>query len=101
MVKEIEIESLFSFSSRFQITTFLALGYAPSFSCDTRPLGAAYLPILLSEVEQEQTFRENGDRGAILVGAGLCDGVGERTDTVYDPTLGEEIIPYTYLARKV
>ena len=43
-----------------------------------RPLGAAYVPILLSEVEQEQRPSGNGDREAIVVGAGLCDGEGER-----------------------
>ena len=38
------------------------------------PLGAAYVPILLSEFEQEQRHIENGDREAIVLGAGLCDG---------------------------
>ena len=37
-----------------------------------RPLGTAYIPILLSEVEQEQRPSGNGDREAIVVGAGLC-----------------------------
>ena len=32
--------------------------------------------------------RGNGDREAIVVGAGLCE--GERAYTVYDPILGEE-----------
>ena len=44
-----------------------------------RPLGAAYVPILLSEVEQEQRPSGNGDP---------CDGEGERAYTVYDPILG-------------
>ena len=44
------------------------------------PLEAAYIPILLSEVEQE-----NEDREAIVVGAGLCDGEGERAYTAYAP----------------
>ena len=35
------------------------------------PFGAAYVPILLSEVEQEQRPSGNGDREAIVVGAGL------------------------------
>ena len=52
-----------------------------------RPLGAAYVPILLSEVEQEQRPSGNGDREAIVVGAGFCDGEGERAYTVYDPIL--------------
>ena len=33
------------------------------------PLGAAYVPILLSEVKQEQRASGNGDREAIVVGA--------------------------------
>ena len=35
------------------------LGYVPIFSSALRPLGAAYIPILLSEVEQER-WREIG-----------------------------------------
>ena len=46
----------------------------PISSSAPRPLGAAYVPILLSEVEQEQRLSGNGDREAIVVGAGLCDG---------------------------
>ena len=37
--------------------------------------------ILLSEVEQEQRPSGNGDREAVVVGAGLCDGEGERAYT--------------------
>ena len=48
------------------------------------------LSILLSEVEQEQRPSGNGDREAIVVGAGLSGGEGERTYTVKDPILGEE-----------
>ena len=58
-----------------------------------RPLGAAYIPILLSEVEQEQRPCKNGDREDIVLGAGLCDGESERAYTVYDPILGEEKYP--------
>ena len=36
------------------LAKFLAVGYAPFSSSGPRPLGAAYVPILLSEVEQEQ-----------------------------------------------
>ena len=50
-------------------------------------LGAAYVPILLSEVEQEQRPSGNGDREAIVVGAGLCDIEGERAYTIYDTAL--------------
>ena len=50
----------------------------PISSSAPRPLGAAYVPILLSEVEQEQRSSGNGDCEAIVVGAGLCDGEGER-----------------------
>ena len=49
------------------------------------PLWGAYVPILLSEVEQEQRPSRNGDREAIVVGAGLCDGEGERAYTAYAP----------------
>ena len=49
------------------------------------PLGAAYVPILLSEVEQEQRPRGNGDREAIVVGASLCDGEGKHAYTEYAP----------------
>ena len=57
------------------------LGYVPISSSALRPLGAAYIPILLSEVEQEQRPSGNEDREAIVVGAGLCDGEGERAYT--------------------
>ena len=50
-----------------------------------RPLGAAYISILLSEVEQEQRPSGNEDREAIVVGACLCDGEGERAYTAYAP----------------
>ena len=46
-----------------------------------RPLGAAYVPSLLSEVEQEHRQPGNRDREAIVVGAGLCDGEGGRAYT--------------------
>ena len=55
-----------------------------------RHLGAAYVPILLSEDEQERRPSGNGDREAIVVGADLCDGEGERAYIVYDPILGGE-----------
>ena len=47
----------------------------------------AYVPILLREVEQDQRPSRNGDREAIVVGVGLCDGEGERAYTGYAPTL--------------
>ena len=61
------------------------LWYFPISSSAPRPLGAAYVPILLSEVEQEQRPSGNGDREAIVEGAGLCDGEGERAYTGYAP----------------
>ena len=61
------------------------LGYIPISSSALWPLGAAYIPILLSEVEQEQRSSGNEDREAIVVGAGLCDGEGERAYTAYVP----------------
>ena len=48
-------------------------------------LGAACVPILLSEVEKEQRPSGNGKRGAIVLGAGLCDGEGESAYTGYTP----------------
>ena len=61
------------------------LGYVPISSSVLRPLGAAYIPILLSEVKQEQRPGGNGDREAIVVGAGLCEGEGERAHAGYAP----------------
>ena len=57
---------------------FLTGVYAFTSSCALRPLGAAYVPILLSKVEQEQIPSRNWDREAIVVGARLCDGEGEH-----------------------
>ena len=61
------------------------LGFVLISSSALRPLGAAYSPILLSEVEQEQRPSVKEDREAILMGAGLCDGEGERAYTAYAP----------------
>ena len=61
------------------------LGYVPLSSSALLPLGATYVPILLSEVEQEQKPSGNEDREAAVVGAGLCDGEGERACTAYAP----------------
>ena len=56
----------------------------PFSSSAPQPLVAAYIPILLSENEQEQRNSRNGDREAIVVGAGLCDGAGERAYPSYE-----------------
>ena len=61
------------------------LRYVPISSSALWPLRATYIPILLSEVEQEQRLSGNEDREAIVVGAGLCDGEGERAYTAYAP----------------
>ena len=53
------------------------LWYVPFSSSSSRPLGDAYVPILLSEVDQEQRPSGNEDREAIVLGAGLCNGEGE------------------------
>ena len=63
------------------------LRFFPISSSALRPLGAAYIPILLSEVEQEQRPSGNGDHEAIVVGAGLCDGEGERAYNVNAPIM--------------
>ena len=72
-----------SAETSFAETSCSPLGYVPISSRAPRPLGAAYMPILLSEVEQEQRPSGNGDREAIVVGAGLCDGEGERAYIAY------------------
>ena len=61
------------------------------------------MPILpKSEVEKEQRPSGNGDREAIVVGAGLCDGEGERAYTEYAPTLeGESTEKFVRHLRKV
>ena len=61
------------------------LGCVPISSGALRPLEDAYIPILLSEVEQGQRLSGNEDREAIVVGAGLGDGEGERAYTAYAP----------------
>ena len=59
------------------------LGYVPISSSASRPSGDTYVPIVLSEVEQEQRPSGNGDREAIVARAGLCDGEGQRVYTGY------------------
>ena len=75
--RQVFAETSFAETS-FAETSCSPLGYVPISSSAPRPLGAVYMPILLSEVEQEQRPSGNGDREAIVVGAGLCDGEGER-----------------------
>ena len=78
-----------NFFRRNDSTKFLGemtLGNVPISSSALRPLGAAYIPNLLGEVEQEQRPSGNGDREAIVVGADLCDGEGERAQSIC-PTL--------------
>ena len=67
----------------FAETSCSPLGFVPISSSAILPLGAAYIPILLSEVEQEQRPSGNGDREAIVVEVGLCDGEGERAYIAY------------------
>ena len=62
----------------------MALIFPHFIKCPAAPW-AIYVPILLREVEQEQRPNGNGDREAIVVGAGLCDGEGERAYTEYAP----------------
>ena len=49
------------------------LGYVPISSSALRPLGAAYIPILLSEIEQEQRPSGNGVYAFDLIAAGLME----------------------------
>ena len=64
---------------------YKTLGYVPISPSARRPPWGRFFPILLSEVEQEQRPSGNGYREAIVVGAGLCDGEGERAYTAYAP----------------
>ena len=61
------------------------LGLVPISSNAPRPLGAAFVIILLSEVEQEQRPSSNGDHEAIVVGADVCDGESERARSLHVP----------------
>ena len=72
----------------------------PHSSSAPRPLGAAYIPILLSEVEQEQRPSGNGDRVAIVVRAGLCDGEGGRAYTRYAPHIKRKISANVFSLRR-
>ena len=54
------------------------LRYVLISSSAPRSREATYTHILLSDVEQDQSPNGNGGREAIIVGAGVCDGKGER-----------------------
>ena len=69
--------------SNFELSIKRASYIFPILSSAPRPIGAAYVPILLSEVEEEQRPSGNGDREAIVVEVGLCYGEGERAYTGY------------------
>ena len=73
---------------------------APISSSAPRPLGASYIPILLSEVEQEQRPSGNRDREAIVVGAGLCDGDGEHAYTGYAPHIIRNVSANVFSLRR-
>ena len=75
-------------------------GYVPISSSALWPLGAAYIPILLSEVEQEQRACGNEDREAIAVGAGLCDSEGERANTGYAPLIIRNVSANVFSLRR-
>ena len=76
------------------------LGYVPNFSSALRPLGVAYFPILLSELEQEQRPSGNEDHEAIVVGAGLCDGEGERAYTGFAPHIIRNVLTNVFSLRR-
>ena len=59
-----------------------------------------YIPILLREVEQEQRPSGNGDREAIVVGAGFCDGEGERAYTGYAPHIIQNVSANVFSLRR-
>ena len=76
-----KLESMCSNFELMAVSIKRASDISPISSSAPRPLGAAFVPILLSEVEQDQRPSANGDRGAVVVGAGLCNGEGERAYT--------------------
>ena len=76
------------------------LGYVSISSSTPRPLWAAYVPILLSEVEQVQRPSGNGDRKAIVVEAIVCDDEGERAYTVYAHSKIFSLQERTFLAYR-
>ena len=55
---------------------------------------------MLSEVEQEQKPSGNGYREAIVVGAGLCDGEGERAYTGYAPHIIRNVSANVFSLRR-
>ena len=77
-----------SLCSNFELSIKRASDVSPFHLVPRGPHGAAYVPILLNEVEQEERPSGNRDREAIVVGAGLCDGEGEHAYTGYVPHLG-------------
>ena len=54
----------------------------------------------MSQVEQEQRPSGNGDREAIVVGAGPCDGEGERAYTGYAPHIIRNILANVFSLRR-
>ena len=74
-----------SLCSNFELSIKRASDISPFGLVPRGPL--SNVPILLSEVEQEQRPSGIGGRGAIVVGAGLCDGEGGRAYTGYAPHL--------------
>ena len=78
----------------------MCLGYVPISSSAPRSLRAAFIPILLSEVEQEQRPSGNGDREAIVVGAGLRDVEGERAYTGFAPHIIRNVSANVFSLRR-
>ena len=76
------------------------LGYVPISSNAPQPLGVAYFPILLSEVEQEQRPSGKRDLAVIVVGAGLCDREGERAYTGYAPDIIRNVSANVFSLRR-
>ena len=70
------------------------------FSLEPAAPRAAYVPILLSEIEQEQRLSRNGDRQVIVVGAGLRDGEGKRANTGYAPHIKRDVSANVFSLRR-
>ena len=67
---------------------------------ESRGLLGPHVPILLSDVEQEQRPSANGDREAIVVGAAHCDSEGERAYTGYAPHIIRNVSANVFSLRR-
>ena len=93
LFKTLVAKSSFSFSSFISLTSSSSSGTffnLPQAIFPRKFNSTSLSEVLLTEVEQEQRPSGNGDREAIVVGAGLCDGEGELAYFVNDPIVSGE-----------